>query len=72
MGDPAVISKKVFNRKSKTHWASTAVLVLGSLMTFLPTVMQFIPTDWYGPIFIACGVTFHVLRNVTRTDIEAK
>ncbi len=64
--------KRLFNPKSKTHWASTSVAILGALMTFLPTVMSFIPIDFYGPIFIACGVAFHVLRNVTKDPIDAK
>lgn len=62
----------LFNPRSKTHWASTIVAILGALMTFLPTVMQFIPIEWYGRIFIGIGVVFHVLRNVTNTPISIK
>jgi hypothetical protein len=62
----------IFNPKSKTHWVSTATAILGGLMTFLPTVMQFIPVEMYGPIFVLLGVAFHVLRNLTTKPIDEK
>jgi len=66
------MNKKVFNPKSKTHWVSSATGAVGGLMLFAPQVMQYIPEDLYGPIFIGLGVTFHVLRNVTTTEISEK
>lgn len=66
------VNKKIFNRKVKTHYATVAVGILGSLITFLPTVMQFIPASWYGPIFVGIGVLFHILRNVTSKSVDEK
>jgi hypothetical protein len=37
------MNKKLFNPNSKTHWIAAATGIVGGLMTFLPTVMQFIP-----------------------------
>ena len=66
------MNKQVFNPKSKTHWVSSATGAVGGLMLFAPQVMQYIPEDYYGPIFIGLGVIFHVLRNVTTSPIEDK
>jgi len=62
----------IFQPKSKTHWATAATAIAGSLLTFAPSTMAFIPSEYYGPIFIALGVIFHVLRNVTTTPIAQK
>lgn len=64
--------KQLFNVKSKTHWVSTATAITGSLLTFVPQIMAFIPVEWYGPIFITLGVLFHILRNLTDTPIDEK
>lgn len=66
------MNAQIFNKNSKTHWATVATGAAGSLLTFAPQAMAFIPTDYYGPIFIGLGVTFHVLRNITNTDIATK
>ena len=66
------MKNQIFNKNSKTHWATVATGAAGSLLTFAPQVMAFVPVDYYGPIFIGLGVTFHVLRNVTATSIDQK
>jgi len=66
------MNKQLFNPKSKTHWVATATSIVGGLLTFAPQTMAFIPSEWYGPIFIGLGVAFQVLRNLTTTAIDAK
>ncbi len=66
------MNKKVFNKASKTHWVATATAISGSLLTFAPQTMAFIPVEYYGPIFIGIGVVFHTLRNITTTPIGDK
>ena len=66
------MNNQIFNARSKTHWVSTATGIAGGLLTFAPSAMAFIPVEWYGPIFISLGIVFHVLRNLTDTNINQK
>lgn len=62
----------IHQKKSKTHNAAAATAFFGALVTFLPTVREFIPVDYYGPLFVAIGVGFHYLRSVTTTPVNEK
>ena len=64
--------KKIFNPKSKTHWTTAAVGFFGAMMTFLPTVQEFVSVEIFGPITIFVGLAFHYLRNITSTAIDEK
>ena len=64
--------KTLFNPKSKTHIATTITAISGSLLTFLPTVQQYYPPEFYGPTLIGLGIGFHILRNVTKSPISEK
>ena len=61
-----------FNPKSKTHWLGAVQGALGGLVLFLPTGREFIPLEWYGPIFLVLGVVTVIIRNMTTTPIGEK
>ncbi len=64
--------KTLYNLKSKTHNAAMGVTFFGGLLTFLPTMRQFIPPDYFGAIMIFIGLAFHYLRSITVTSVEEK
>jgi len=61
-----------FTLKSKTHIFGAALGVFGALATWLPTVRDMIPADWYSYLFIGTSIAVIILRNVTTLPIEAK
>ena len=65
-----MISKKVYNPKSKQHNFGYLLGIFGALLSFLPTVREFIPADQYGNIFIGVSVATIVLRSVTNKPID--
>ena len=66
------MNKNIFNRRSKTHWVTVTTAVVGGLFNFLPQVREFVSPELFGNTLIILGVTYHVLRNITNTDIESK
>ena len=62
----------MINLKSKTHNFGILLGVFGGVVSFLPTVREFIPEDTYGNLFIAASVITIILRNVTNTPISQK
>lgn len=64
------MNKKIYNPKSKTHNLGYLLGVAGGLLTFLPTVREFIPPETYGPLIVVVGVATVVLRNMTTAPID--
>lgn len=62
----------IHQTKSKTHNAAAATAFFGALVTFLPSVREFIPTEYYGPIIVAVGIGFHYLRSITTQPVSEK
>ena len=61
-----------FTLKSKTHRFGMALGIFGGLVSFMPTVREFISPEIYGNLMIGFGVAVVVLRNVTDTAISDK
>lgn len=67
-----MISKKVFNRKSKTHWFNAAATVTGAAMIYLPGLEGVISPEIFPWVLAGFGIGNHVLRNITTTPIDQK
>ena len=61
-----------FTLKSKTHIFGAALGIFGALASFLPTIRDMIPADWYSYLFIATSIAVIVLRNITTQPIADK
>lgn len=61
-----------FTLKSRTHIFGALLGIFGGVITFLPTVRDMIPADWYSYLFMATSIAVIILRNVTTEAIDAK
>ena len=61
-----------FTLKSKTHIFGAALGAFGGLASFLPTIRDMIPPEWYSYLFIGTSIIVIVLRNMTTEPIEDK
>ena len=57
---------------SKTMWFSLAVMVFGAIEMYYPYLQNIINAKYYGPIFMAIGITCAVLRFYTTLPLEEK
>jgi hypothetical protein len=57
---------------SKTMWFSLAIAVFGAIEMYFPYLEKNIPTQYYGPIFMAIGIICAVLRFYTTLPLEEK
>ena len=58
--------------KSKTVWFGIAIVALGQIHSFLPSIEQFISPDLYGQLTSAIGIIIIILRSITTTPISNK
>lgn len=58
--------------RSKTLWFSAAVVVFGAVEMYFPYLRENINPKYYGPIFMAIGITTGILRFVTTLPLDKK
>jgi len=57
---------------SKTIWFSLAMMVFGAVEMYFPYLRDNIDPKYYGPIFMAIGITCAVLRFATTLPLDKK
>lgn len=57
---------------SKTMWFSVAMIIFGAVEMYFPYLKDNIKPEYYGPIFMAIGVTCAVLRFYTTMPLDKK
>lgn len=57
---------------SKTMWFSAALFIFGAVEMYFPYLKDNIRPEYYGPIFMAIGVTVGILRFLTSLPLEGK
>jgi len=58
--------------RSKTIWFSLAIMVFGAVEMYFPYLRDNIDPKYYGPIFMAIGITCAVLRFATTLPLDEK
>ena len=58
--------------KSKTMYFGSALIVLGGLQSFLPSLEGFIKPELYGQLVSAIGLVVMLLRTVTNQPLSDK
>lgn len=62
----------VGNAKSKTSWLATALIVVGSVQEFVPSLIDLVPKQHQGKLIAALGLVLLILRNLTKESISDK
>lgn len=57
---------------SKTMWFSGAMIIFGAVEMYFPYLKDNIKPEYYGPIFMAIGVTCAILRFLTKLPLDEK
>lgn len=57
---------------SKTMWFSLGMMVFGAVEMYFPYLRDNIQPQYYGPIFMAIGVTCAILRFLTTLPLDEK
>jgi hypothetical protein len=53
-------------------WFSVAMIIFGAVEMYFPYLKDNIKPEYYGPIFMAIGVTCAVLRFYTTMPLDKK
>jgi len=67
-----MISKKVFNPKSKTHWVNGIAMGASAGLLVLPGLNGSIHPEAYPWVLAGFAGVNHVLRNMTTKSIDDK